>query len=123
MRKGVSPPFSFFIALPPPPTTTTFLISPFFRNIQPAPASSLHPSQENNTFYDDTLESGRLKTINIKPWRPITYRNCVLSIECVLKDIIVIISIAVGTGCNFPHREVDTKFHHIKTCHNRLTIS
>ena len=119
MRKGVSPPFLFSLPCPP---LTTFLISPFFRNIQPAPVSSLHPSQENNTFYDDTLESGRLKTINIKPWRPITYRNCVLSIECVLKDIVTI-SIAVGTGCNFPHREVDTKFHHIKTCHNRLTIS
>ena len=35
------------------------------------------PSPENNRFYDDTPESGRLKTINIKPWKPITYRNCV----------------------------------------------
>ena len=27
-------------------------------------------------FYDDTPTSGRLKTINIKPWNSITYRNC-----------------------------------------------
>ena len=40
---------------------------------------------------------------------------CVLSTECVLIDIIVTISITVGTGYNFPHGEVDTKSHHIKT--------
>ena len=28
-------------------------------------------------FYDDELESVRLKTINLKPWKPITYTNCV----------------------------------------------
>ena len=28
------------------------------------------------TFCDETLESGRPKTINTKPWKPITYRNC-----------------------------------------------
>ena len=28
-------------------------------------------------FYDDTLESGRLRTVNIKSWKPITYRNSV----------------------------------------------
>ena len=37
----------------------------------------------------------------MKPWKPITYRNCVLSIECVLIGIIVAISTVVGTGCNF----------------------
>ena len=26
-------------------------------------------------FCDNTLESGRLKTVNIKSWKPITYRN------------------------------------------------
>ena len=41
------------------------------------PPPSWHSSQENIRFYDDTLESGRLKTINTKPWKPITYRNCV----------------------------------------------
>ena len=63
-----------------------------------------------------------MKKINIKPWKPITYRNGVLSTECVLIDIIVTISIAVGNGCNFPHGEVGTKSHHIKT-YNRLTTS
>ena len=48
---------------------------------------------------------------------------CALSTECVLIDIIVTISIAVGTGCNFPHGEVGTKSHHIKTYHNRMTTS
>ena len=56
------------------------------------------PSRENNRFYDDTPESGRLKTINIKPWKPITYRNCILSNECVLIDITVAIIIAVSTS-------------------------
>ena len=51
----------------------------------------------------------------MKPWKLITYRNCVLSTECVLIDIIVTISTAAGTGCNFPHGEVGTKSHHIKT--------
>ena len=37
----------------------------------------------------------------MKPWKPITYKNCVLSIECVLIGIIVAISTVVGTGCNF----------------------
>ena len=37
-------------------------------------------------------------------------------------DIIVTISTAVGTGFNFPHCEVGTKFHHIRT-YNRLTIN
>ena len=45
---------------------------------------------------------------NKKPWKPITYRNCVLTTECVLADIIVTISIAVGTGCNVPNGEVGT---------------
>ena len=32
------------------------------------------------------------------------------------------ISTAVGSGYNFPHGKVGTKFHHIITC-NRLTVS
>ena len=36
-----------------------------------------HPSWENTRFYEDTLEQGRLETINIKPWKPVTCRNCV----------------------------------------------
>ena len=61
-------------------------------------------SQENTRFYDDTLESERLKTINIKSRKPITYRNCVLSNwmccdRC--HSAIVTISTAVGTRCNF----------------------
>ena len=93
---------------------------PFFRNMQPpTPTPSGHqPSQENTRFYHDTLESVRLKTINIKPWKPITCK----STACVLIDIIVTISTAVGTGCNFPRGEVGTKSHYIKT-YNRLTIS
>ena len=43
----------------------------------PPPYLHTHPSKENTRFYDDTPESGRLKKINIKPWKPITYRNCV----------------------------------------------
>ena len=35
-----------------------------------------------DNVYDDSLESDRLKTINIKPWTPITYRNCVLYWMC-----------------------------------------
>ena len=38
-------------------------------------------------------------------------------------DIIVTISIAVGTVCNVPNGEVSTKSHHIKAFHNGLTIS
>ena len=63
--KGVSaPPFFFHL--------------PFFRNKQlPPPPPFWHPSQGNTGFYDDTPESERLKAINIKPWKPITYKNCV----------------------------------------------
>ena len=43
----------------------------------PKPCSSWYPSQQNTKFYDDTPESGRLKKINIKPWKPITCRNSV----------------------------------------------
>ena len=105
-----------------------FLVSPppFFRNMQPhSPMQpSWHqPSRENTRFYNDALVSGRLKTINPKPWKPITIRNCALSTECVLIDIIVTISTAVGTGCNFPHGEVGTTSHQIKTYDNRLTTS
>ena len=60
------------ISTPPPPLF--FFHAPFL-------ISSLsletwtHP-RNNSRFYDNTPESGRLKTINIKPWKPITYRNC-----------------------------------------------
>ena len=57
-------------------------------------------------------------SFNIKP---ITYRNCVLSTITMI-DILVTISTAVGTGCNFPRGEVGSKFHHIRT-YNRLSIS
>ena len=93
-------------------------VNPFFRNMHPP---SWHPSRENTRFYDDTLEPGRLKAINIKPWKSITYRNCVLSTESALIDITMTISTASGTGCNFPHGEVGTKSNHMKT-YNRLTI-
>ena len=63
--KGVSAPLSFFI-----PSCWYPLL---FRNMQPPTTLTPwhqttwhHPSQENNKFYDDTQESGRLKTINIK---------------------------------------------------------
>ena len=49
-------------------------ISPFFRNMY-TPPPPLHPLQENTRFYDDALESGRLKPINIKPLKPFTYGN------------------------------------------------
>ena len=81
-------------------------------NLPPHPC--WHSLQENTRFYDDTLESGRLKTINIKPWKPIIYKNCVLSNGCVLIDIVASISMAVGTECNFPHGEVGIETHHIK---------
>ena len=116
------------VSTPPPPPPLFFhppsWYPPIFRSMQPPPLTPSwhHPSQVNTRFYDDTLESRRLKSININPWIPITYRNCVLSTQCVLIDITVTISTAVGTKCNFPHGEVGTKSHHIKT-YNRLTIS
>ena len=61
-------------APPPLPHPFFFHPPPFFRNMH---SPSWHPSRENTIFYHDTLESGRLKTINIKPWKPITCRNCV----------------------------------------------
>ena len=63
-----------------------------------------------------------METYNLLPTETVCV--CVLSrpTECVLIDIIVTISIAIGTGCNFPQGEVGTKFHPIKT-YNRLTIS
>ena len=51
-----------------------FLIPSFFRNMQPP---SWHPSRRNIRPYDDTPESEKLKTINIKSWKSITYRNFV----------------------------------------------
>ena len=56
VRKGVSAPLFFFHA------PFSISRSRFFRNMQP-PSPSWHPSLENTRFYDDTLESGRLKTI------------------------------------------------------------
>ena len=61
--------------------------------------------------------------INIKPWKPITYRNCIFSTECILIDIIVTSSIAVGNGCSLRHSEFDTNSHLIKTCNRLTTIS
>ena len=72
VRKGVSAPHPPFFFHPP-----VLDIPPIFRNMQPPSPSSWHPSQGNTRFYDDTPESGRLKTINIKPWKPITNKNCV----------------------------------------------
>ena len=48
-------------------------------------------------------------------WLPIktVCLNYILNVSWI--DILVTISIAVGTGCNFPHGEVGTKSHHIKT--------
>ena len=43
---------------------------------------SMMSRQWYDNVYDDSLESDRLKTINIKPWTPITYRNCVLYWIC-----------------------------------------
>ena len=47
-----------------------FFIPSFFRKMQPPFPLSRHPSRKNTTFYDVTWESGRLKTTNIKPWKP-----------------------------------------------------
>ena len=88
MERCISPHF-FFISPSRYP--------PFFGNIHPP------------------LDTHHRKKINIKSWKPITYRNCVLSTEFGLIDIIVAISIAVDTACNVPYGEVGTKSHHIKT--------
>ena len=101
VRKGVSAPFSLETCTPPtplltPPITGKYQILWWYTGIR---------ETENN----------------IKPWKSVTYRNCVLSTECVLIDIIVTISTAVGTVCTFSHGKVGTKSHHIKTY--RLTIS
>ena len=61
------------------------------------------------------MESGRLKTISSHGKLLPIETVCVLSTEYVLIDIIVKISIAIGSGCNFPHGEVGTKPYHIKT--------
>ena len=65
VRKGVSAPSSWY--------------SPFLKkkDPHPPPPTFWQPSLENSRFYDDLMESGRLKTINIKPWKPVAYRNCV----------------------------------------------
>ena len=46
-----------------------FFIPSFFRKMQPPFPLSRHPSRKNTTFCNVTWESGRLKTINIKPWK------------------------------------------------------
>ena len=51
---------------------------PFFRIFRNMHLHLLTPIMGNTRFYDDILELGRLKVINRKPWKPITYRNCVL---------------------------------------------
>ena len=60
VRKGVSVPL--FFCHPPP----------FFRNMQPLTPSWHHPSWGKTRFYDDTLESGRLKrtirTVCLQDW-------------------------------------------------------
>ena len=110
--------------------STLFLFSsPSLETCNPPPPPTLdttHP-QENTRFYDNTLESGRLETINIKPWKPILPIETVyLKYWSVLIDIIVTIRISnavVGTGCNFPYSKVGNKSHHIKTYSiYRLTI-
>ena len=53
-------------------------IPPFFRIFRNMHLHLLTPIMGNTRFYDDILELGRLKVINRKPWKPITYRNCVL---------------------------------------------
>ena len=66
-ERCISPPPPLFLFHPP------FLVSPLFlRNMHPSPLLTLITG-----FYDDTPESRRLETINIKPWKPNTFRNCV----------------------------------------------
>ena len=115
-KRCISPPFLF---------SSPFLISPlYFKTCNPhsphSPCPSWHSLWENTRFYDDTPESKGLKKSSTKPWKPITYRNCVLSTECVLIDIMMAISIAVGNGYDFAHGEVGTTYNHIKT-YDRLT--
>ena len=95
---------------------------PFFRNMNPPPP--LHPL--------DTQHGKKPGSMMIHwkqgDWKKLmeTYylkKLRALSTECVLIDIIVTITIVVGTGCNFPHGKVGTKSHHIKTYHNRMTKS
>ena len=71
MERCISSPFRFSCPLPD--------IPPFFRKMY-TPLPPWHPLQENTRFYDDALESGRLKAINIKPWKPLTYGNCMETI-------------------------------------------
>ena len=62
-ERSISPSFLF-----PSPLLD---IPPFFRNVEPLYPLLLIPTMRNSLF------SGRLKTDNIKPCKPITYRNCV----------------------------------------------
>ena len=62
-ERSISPSFLF-----PSPLLD---IPPFFRNVEPLYPLLLIPTMGNSLF------SGRLKTDNIKPCKPITYRNCV----------------------------------------------
>ena len=111
VKRCISPPF-----FSPSPSWY-----PPFRNMHPPIPTPFwhHLSQENTWFYDNTLESGRLKTVNINHGKllPIEtvcfkYRMCP---DRYHSDNYTIIVTAVGTGCNFPHGEIGTKFYHIKT--------
>ena len=70
VRKGVSASLLFFV----PPSWYPPLSLETCTPTHPPPSTppSSHPSQENTRFYVYRLESGRLKTINIKPWKSIT---------------------------------------------------
>ena len=102
VRKGVLTSLSFFIAPswyhplslekwnPPNPTSIPVLLT------QPI------TGKNQILWWHSGIRETENNIIMIKPWKPITYRNCVLSSECVLIVIIVAISTVVGTGCNFP---------------------
>ena len=110
VQKGAPAPLLF---------SSPFLISPpLLRNMQ-TPLPPLDRKYLILWWYNRMRETEN----NTKPWNLLPLETVCLSTECVLIDIIVTISKAVGTGCNFPHGEVGTKSRHIKTYCNRLTIS
>ena len=99
-----------------------FFHPPFL--ISPLSLETCNPSRLlDTTHYEEIPDSIMIRwnkgdwkhIINIKPWKPFTYRNCVLNTECVLIGIIVTISTSVCSGCNFPHSNVGTNSHHRKT--------
>ena len=59
----------------------SFSISPFFRNMQPLLLIPFMGKYQILWGYHDTVESGRLEAINIRPWKSITNRNCVPSVR------------------------------------------